>query len=185
MRNPSVSYRPRLSELSCFLFLSSCCCLVLFGISLATALQAREGINRGAPARMPWLQFIQCEVYVCNLGTLRILLSRAYLLSQGYASALSLARIIARRHSKTLTSHLSFVLLVAAGVYVYRDILPLFVKSWSPIDASEGIFLWAKLSVLLIATAVIPLLVPRRYVPYDPSVSGRGPLVSLCTQRLL
>jgi hypothetical protein len=64
--------------------------------------------------------------------------------------------------------HLSWILLIAFSVYAYRDIWPLLTFTLSPADAREGSLLWAKVSLLATAGIVIPLVVPRQYVPLDP-----------------
>jgi hypothetical protein len=66
--------------------------------------------------------------------------------------------------------HNNFVLFVALAVYVYRDIWPLATYTENPVDASEGMLLWTKLIALFTTAVVIPLLVPRQYVPVDPKV---------------
>ena len=57
------------------------------------------------------------------------------------------------------------------GVYVCRDVIPLFLRHQGPVDASEGIFLWLKLFLLFEAAVGVPLVMPRAYKPYNPSVS--------------
>ena len=67
--------------------------------------------------------------------------------------------------------HLSFVLLLTLGVYVVRDVAPLFVRNWFPADSAEGVLLWVKLFVLFEVAVAVPLVTPRVYEPYDPAVS--------------
>lgn len=72
--------------------------------------------------------------------------------------------------SKLATRHLVLVLLVVFGVYAYRDIWPLGTFTLQPVDTSEGPLLWIKLGILTFAAVVIPLTIPRQYVPVDPKV---------------
>ena len=69
-----------------------------------------------------------------------------------------------------MSCHNNLVLFVAFIVYVYRDIWPLATCTEKPIDDSEDTLLWTKVIVLFGTAVVIPLLVPRRYVPVDPKV---------------
>ena len=60
------------------------------------------------------------------------------------------------------------------SVYAYRNIWPLLTFTLSPADAYEGALLWVKIGLLTFAAIVVPLLVPRQYIPIDPKV--RPPL---------
>ena len=70
-----------------------------------------------------------------------------------------------------MTRHSNFVLFIAFVTYVYRDVWPLATYTENPVDGSEGALLWTKLVVLFTTAAVIPLIVPRQYVPVDPKVN--------------
>ena len=70
-----------------------------------------------------------------------------------------------------MTRHNNFVLFIAFSVYVYRDIWPLATYTENPVDGSEGALLWAKLFVLFTTAVIIPLVVPRQYIPVDPKVN--------------
>ena len=74
------------------------------------------------------------------------------------------------RLSRLGSRHLVTVFLVAWAVYAYRDLWPLATFTLQPLDASEGSLLWAKVGVLTFAAVVIPLVMPRQYVPVDPKV---------------
>ena len=69
-----------------------------------------------------------------------------------------------------MTRHNNSVLFIALVVYVYRDIWPLATYTENPVDGSEGALLWTKLVVLFTTAVIIPLVVPRQYVPVDPKV---------------
>ena len=69
-----------------------------------------------------------------------------------------------------MTRHNNSVLFISLVVYAYRDIWPLATYTENPVDGSEGALLWTKLVVLFTTAVIIPLLVPRQYVPVDPKV---------------
>jgi hypothetical protein len=82
---------------------------------------------------------------------------------------LALGSITARRaHASVASFHLSTILLITFSVYGYHDIWPLLTFTLSPADGREGSLLWAKVSLLAVAGIVIPLAIPRQYVPLDP-----------------
>jgi len=61
-------------------------------------------------------------------------------------------------------------LLSAFGVYAYRDLWPLATYTQQPKDLADGGLVWAKVSVLAFTAIIIPLFIPRQYVPVDPKV---------------
>ncbi|KAJ7770817.1 hypothetical protein DFH07DRAFT_1057900 [Mycena maculata] len=86
-----------------------------------------------------------------------------------YATILAIWTVSARRRwSQVLVKHLNALLLVTLVVYVYRDVFPLITYHRVPFDLSEGWILWAKVITLFVAAAVIPLFIPRQYIPVDP-----------------
>lgn len=66
--------------------------------------------------------------------------------------------------------HLTMVLLVIWGLYVYRDVWPLATFTLTPKDNAEGVLLWARIGLLTIASIVVPLCIPRPYIPINPEV---------------
>ncbi|KAJ6559868.1 P-loop containing nucleoside triphosphate hydrolase protein [Mycena capillaripes] len=68
----------------------------------------------------------------------------------------------------TAALHLNLLLVVAFGVYFYRDIFPFATYTWPKQDAAEGSILYAKLIALTLAAVIIPLVTPRAYIPVDP-----------------
>lgn len=66
--------------------------------------------------------------------------------------------------------HLNVLLGATFAVYVYRDLFPLATFAKPPLDIQEGWILWAKVVVLGMTGVLIPLMVPRQYVPIDPKV---------------
>ncbi|KAF5392518.1 hypothetical protein D9757_002192 [Collybiopsis confluens] len=79
-----------------------------------------------------------------------------------YTALLSLYCVYSSSKS-TATYHLNSILLLILAVYAYRDVGPLCTYSGVIQDASEGRLLWAKIVILLIVAAIIPLLIPRMY----------------------
>ena len=69
-----------------------------------------------------------------------------------------------------VTKHLIVVLLAAWGVYVYRDLWPLATFTLEPEDLAEGWILWVKIALLTFAAAIVPIIMPRQYVPFNPMV---------------
>ncbi|KAJ6462020.1 hypothetical protein C8R47DRAFT_1225647 [Mycena vitilis] len=93
----------------------------------------------------------------------------AMFLSFFYSSVLALASVTAsRRWSRVAAKHLNTVLVVTLFVYIYRDLFPLILYHRIPLDLSEGWILWAKVVALFVAAALVPLFIPRQYVPVDP-----------------
>jgi hypothetical protein len=91
---------------------------------------------------------------------------------QLYTSLLALVSVAAKpKWSRVIIRHLNTVLVATFCVYVYRDIYPLITYTSSPLDKHEGHLLWAKIGVLGLSVILVPLLIPRQYVPVDPNVS--------------
>lgn len=61
------------------------------------------------------------------------------------------------------------------AVYVYRDVWPLATYTLHPADTPLGPLLWAQIAALTLAEAVVPLVIPRAYVPYDPADPASQP----------
>ncbi|KAI0360840.1 multidrug resistance-associated ABC transporter [Trametes cingulata] len=122
-------------------FLRLLACISLLGLSIATT---STGVHRAGESRPPlwWTELVECGVYA-------------------YTTILALLALLLPRQSALLSDHLSWVLLLTWLIYVYRDVVPLATTTLEPQDAWEGPMLWAKLSVLTVAAAVIPLFMPR------------------------
>ncbi|KAI9444470.1 hypothetical protein H4582DRAFT_2052775 [Lactarius indigo] len=89
-----------------------------------------------------------------------------------YAAFLALVAVASRGVRAPVASlHLSLLLLGTFSVYAYRNIWPLLTFTLSPVDASEGPLLWVRIGLLAFAAIVIPLLVPRQYIPIDPKAN--------------
>ena len=90
---------------------------------------------------------------------------------QGYSLLFSLATVACNAAvSRAAVHHLAFVLIATWSVFAYRDVWPLATYSLQPLDQAEGPLLWIKFAFLTFAATVVPLLVPRQYIPVDPSV---------------
>ena len=72
--------------------------------------------------------------------------------------------------ARQATHHLTTLLLVAWGIYAYRDLWPLATLTLSPKDAAEGSILWARVVILSVVAAVVPLCIPHEYIPVDLKV---------------
>ena len=44
-------------------------------------------------------------------------------------------------------------------------------------DEAEGWLIWTKLGLLTLSAIVVPMLVPRQYIPVDPKVGPESDLV--------
>ncbi|KAJ7785936.1 hypothetical protein B0H16DRAFT_1681200 [Mycena metata] len=86
-----------------------------------------------------------------------------------YTSILAIVTVSAkRRWSQVAVKHLNTVMLLTTAVYVYRDVFPLVTYQLVPQDLAEGWIIWAKAIALIVTTVIIPLFIPRLYVPVDP-----------------
>ena len=78
--------------------------------------------------------------------------------------------VTVKEWSVSTTRYNILVLLSVFGVYFYRDIWPLATFTEEPKDLQEGYMLWIKFSITTLTAVIIPLFIPRRYVPVDPKV---------------
>ncbi|KZT29509.1 P-loop containing nucleoside triphosphate hydrolase protein [Neolentinus lepideus HHB14362 ss-1] len=99
---------------------------------------------------LEWLQFALCMTFA-------------------YTSILGFVSVSTKpRWASVANFHMVLILLFTAGVYTYRDLYPLATFTLSPIDLHEGWLLWSKIGLVLLSGVVIPLVIPRPYVPFDP-----------------
>lgn len=87
-----------------------------------------------------------------------------------YTLVLATAVVFVTRHVKVVELHLSSVLLITWTTFAYRDIWPLATYTLTPEDSREGWLVWLKIGLLSFAAIVVPLFVPRKYIPFDPKV---------------
>ncbi|OCH84366.1 multidrug resistance-associated ABC transporter [Obba rivulosa] len=127
------------------------CCLALLTLSMLTVIIPNvDKAHSGPFTSCRGLDLSLCGVYA-------------------YATLLSLVSVLARQQSSKLACrHLVTVLFSTWAVYVYRDIWPLATFTLSPLDAGEGWMFWTKFAILSMAGVVIPLIMPRQYIPLDP-----------------
>ncbi|KAF5342792.1 hypothetical protein D9757_014636 [Collybiopsis confluens] len=67
-----------------------------------------------------------------------------------------------------MTRHANALWLVAFVVFAYRDLYPLAAFHLTPMDIAEGLVLWIKIAFLAFLAMIIPLGIPRVYVPLNP-----------------
>ncbi|KAI0633979.1 P-loop containing nucleoside triphosphate hydrolase protein [Trametes polyzona] len=123
--------------------------LALLALSIFTSLRD-VGPHPRVPGRLSMVDLVQIVQY-------------AYLSVLGVVSLLGSTRIGYRAFT-----HLSLILAVVWGVYVYRDIWPLATLDSRIADDGDGALLWAKIGLLTLSGVFIPLFSPRKYVPIHP-----------------
>ncbi|KDQ56809.1 hypothetical protein JAAARDRAFT_132140 [Jaapia argillacea MUCL 33604] len=124
--------------------------LVLVFLSTATLIPEEKGQLESRFTHQEWLQFSLCMSFT-------------------YISILSLFSVSARASAiKGINRHAVLLLLGTFSVFAYRDLWPLATFTLSPMDLKEGWVLWAKIGILAFAGVLIPLTIPRPYIPYDP-----------------
>lgn len=88
---------------------------------------------------------------------------------KAYISLLALISVSAPlRWSRLVSNHLALLLLALFAVYLYRDVWPLATFNKGPLDSREGWTLWAKIVILGVTSVIIPLFIPRQYIPVNP-----------------
>ncbi|KAE9407351.1 P-loop containing nucleoside triphosphate hydrolase protein [Gymnopus androsaceus JB14] len=87
-----------------------------------------------------------------------------------YAAALAFLSIVTSsvRRRAILMRHLNIVLLVTWIVYGYYDLFPLATFAQTPSHLCQGWVLWTKIGILTVTCVVVPLGIPREYIPIDP-----------------
>ncbi|KAG9043232.1 hypothetical protein FS837_009847, partial [Tulasnella sp. UAMH 9824] len=108
--------------------------------------------KKGEPwfSHQEWVEIAQCVFYV-------------------YTSLLALLTIAARRRlTRVVSRHLTTLLFIAWSVYAYRDLYPLTTYTEHPVDAADGWITWVRVGLLTLVGAVLPLIVPSKFVPVDP-----------------
>ena len=83
---------------------------------------------------------------------------------------MSILSVTVKEWSVSTTRYNILVLLSVFGVYIYRDIWPLATFTKEPKDLREGYLLWIKFSITTLTAVIIPLFIPRQYMPIDPKV---------------
>ncbi|KAF5323760.1 hypothetical protein D9619_012892 [Psilocybe cf. subviscida] len=85
-----------------------------------------------------------------------------------YSAILAVVSLSSNSWSISVTRYNIILLLSVFAVYAYRDLWPLATYTKQPQEASEGAILWLKICILAVTAIVVPLFIPRRYVPVDP-----------------
>ncbi|KAF9483592.1 multidrug resistance-associated ABC transporter [Pholiota conissans] len=85
-----------------------------------------------------------------------------------YSTILGLISVLSKTWSTSTTRYNIVILLSTFSVYLYRDVWPLATYDKHPADSEEGSVLIAKIIILAFVAIVIPMFIPRRYVPVDP-----------------
>jgi hypothetical protein len=83
---------------------------------------------------------------------------------------MAIVSVTVKEWSISTTRYNILVLLSVFGVYIYRDIWPLATFTKEPKDLQEGYMLWIKFSITTLTAVIIPLFIPRQYVPVDSKV---------------
>ncbi|KAF9469452.1 P-loop containing nucleoside triphosphate hydrolase protein [Collybia nuda] len=84
-----------------------------------------------------------------------------------YATLLALFMVFRRRPSAATSHHLTFVLTSLWVVYFVRNVVPFMTYTLHPADSLY--MLWELIGVLSLAAVVLPLITPRRYIPFIES----------------
>ena len=150
------------------------CCLALFSLSLLSIIVEEsghrnleltgifEGVNVSELAVA--FTFVRCRTFFVQACLW------FHLNFKWYSSFLAFVSLTSGSWSRLITQHNNLVLLTTFGIYAYRDIWPLATYSQGPVDISEGPLLWVKLGLLTLVAVMIPLFIPRQYIPVDPKV---------------
>uniref|UniRef100_A0A8H7XP05 P-loop containing nucleoside triphosphate hydrolase protein n=1 Tax=Psilocybe cubensis TaxID=181762 RepID=A0A8H7XP05_PSICU len=91
-----------------------------------------------------------------------------YLGLKVYTVVLSILSLASPAVSREASRHATIILLTVFAVYVYRDIWPLATYDKTPIDRPLDGALRIHLAILTITGFILPLFVPRQYIPVDP-----------------
>ncbi|KAJ6551726.1 multidrug resistance-associated ABC transporter [Mycena capillaripes] len=127
-------------------------CLVLLGLSSAALALDEEGQETTSSRISPhkYLQAAMCGIYFYA----------AFLASLSISAGIKWSRVAIK--------HLNTILVSTFIVYCYRDIFPFATYTLIPLDLWEGKLLWPKVITLFAVSGIIPLVVPRQYIPVDP-----------------
>jgi len=92
-------------------------------------------------------------------------------ISQVYVSLLVVATMFAPLGIlRSANTHVTWNLFSAWVVYVWRDVYPLGMFTFQPLDIGERWTMWIKFGLLSVAAMFVPLFLPAEYIPFDPEV---------------
>ncbi|PBK77153.1 hypothetical protein ARMSODRAFT_949046 [Armillaria solidipes] len=167
-----------------FRFLSS---LALLGLSAASlVLDERDRIHDNVGLYGKWGKKHKGKKEHSRAFTNEEWLEASLCLTFLYTSFLALIAVTAKpRCSRVVARHFNVVLLAAFGVYFYRNLFPLLTYTL-PMQDPESSILWAKIVLLGVVAVLVPLIMPRAYIPVDakspmplPSPEQTAPLISM------
>ncbi|KAI0080061.1 P-loop containing nucleoside triphosphate hydrolase protein [Panus rudis PR-1116 ss-1] len=149
-------------------------CLALLALSMISLLRDKAQDASGSSSVSLLLHLGLCIVY-------------------GYAAILAVLSVTAKpNRARSSIRHLCFVLLTAWVVFLYRDFWPFATVTLKPIDRDEAPLIWIHIAILTFAAAVVPLTIPRQYIPLNPEDPQKEPnpeqtasLLSLSTYAFL
>ncbi|KIJ38971.1 hypothetical protein M422DRAFT_258389 [Sphaerobolus stellatus SS14] len=133
-----------------YMFTRTIGCLSLFGLALYNFLSEQD----------------ETAEYPANILP-HVWIKAALPITYLYCTLLCLVSVSSLSWNRVATNHAISVLFVTFAVYAYRDIWPLATSTEFPIDASDEL-LWIKLALLTVVAVIVPLMIPRQYVPVDP-----------------
>ncbi|KIJ38959.1 hypothetical protein M422DRAFT_258374 [Sphaerobolus stellatus SS14] len=136
-------------EIFSYMFARMIGCFALFGLALHTLISTQDDEAIEYPASKPY-------------AWVKLAIPATYL----YCSLLCVVSLSCSSLRRMTRNHAIGVLSATFAVYAYRDIWPLATNNQHPIDASDKL-LWTKLGLLTVISVVIPLVIPRQYVPVD------------------
>ena len=150
-------------------------CLVLFALSVNSLLRCQKN-HPGVDTVFKHLFFFGCPESFMTLTFVNPSTSYSFVIIpdiyelQFYCSIMAIISVTVKEWSVSTTRYNILVLLSVFGVYIYRDIWPLATLTKEQKDLQEGYMLWIKISITTLTAVIIPLFIPRQYVPVDPKV---------------
>ncbi|KAJ3716918.1 hypothetical protein C8R42DRAFT_587922 [Lentinula raphanica] len=148
----------------------TCCCLTLLLCAIVSLVAGDCISNSGDSLQV----FQDCAIYVRRCFHFHSVCCNVLFLFQSYSTLLAIAIILSReKWSKILSIHLQVVLFVSfliSGWNVCKTFGVLFPEdSVKPCEANLQLYI--EFIALFFGAIVLPLVIPRQYVPIDPKVT--------------
>ncbi|CAE6498063.1 unnamed protein product, partial [Rhizoctonia solani] len=159
-------------------------CLALTGLTIAAIVSINEGHKTIGPKEYNWSgeSDLGSDVYAINKKWAKKHKTKrtqwfstaewieiSLCLFYTYTTLLAiLALTLGPRFRPIVNKHLVVLLLVAFVVYAWRDLIPFATYDLHPADSAGGWLTWSRIGVLAFASVVVPLCMPRLYIPIDP-----------------
>lgn len=89
---------------------------------------------------------------------------------QAYTSLLAMVVLKPNAPRSTFVRHLNLLLGFNLAIYIYRDVWPLATFTEDPLDVNPPWFTWASIMLLTVAGFIIPVFIPKEYIPIDLKV---------------